>query len=151
MFANKKAMVKYCPIINERIDERLVRINSALVFSSLALFAITGINLILYFVLFDFTIRVVGGIKYSPICKLIRFSLNLGGFKPNLINAAPKKMAAKFGLLFSILIIVFNLLGYNIAMYIVLSIFITASFLEAIFNFCMICKIYPYMNKIGIY
>jgi hypothetical protein len=105
---------------------------------------------LIYIVAIDFAIRVFFGVKYSPVCKLIRKSLDVINVGQHKVNAGPKKIAAKFGLMFSVLIIGFELLAWNNMSNGLTVFFIVATSLEAFFSFCLVCKIYPYFNKIGI-
>jgi hypothetical protein len=67
-------------------------------------------------------------------------SLNLGEI---LINEGPKVFAARIGLTLSALALVSFIAGFNLAAYILGGILVFFSFLEAVFGFCVACKIYP--------
>ena len=140
-------MVEYCPITQERVDEKVIRINAFFVFSLIVAYAISGFNLLMYIVLVDFAIRVFLGVKNSPVCKTIKYGLHISGANQDLINAGPKKLASKVGLIFSVLIVLFQTFDMEIAKNIVLYMFIAATFLEVFFKFCLVCKMYPYLDK----
>ena len=143
-------MVEYCPIVNERVDTKLIRINAFFVLSALLFFFFTPLKWLIYIVAIDFVIRVFFGVKHSPVCKIIRKSLDIISVEQHKVNAGPKKVAAKFGLAFSILIIISELLGWQILSSGITIFFILATALEVFFSFCLVCKIYPYLNKVGI-
>ena len=143
-------MEKYCPIVSETVDSKLIRINALFVLITLVFYFLSPFKWIIFIVFFDFLIRVLFGIKYSPVCKTIRYSLDVVKIEPYKVNAGPKKIASKFGLFFSILIISFQFLDFELANEIVTVFFIIATSLEAFLDFCMVCKIYPYLNRIGI-
>jgi hypothetical protein len=143
-------MEKCCPINTELVDSKLIRLNAAVIFFILVLFIFTKKDLLIYYVLADFLIRVIFGFRFSPVCIAIRYSLNLMKVEPNKINAGPKKLAAKFGLVFSLLTTVFFIADYKISCLIIVTLFAIATGLEAFFDFCMVCKIYPYLKKLGL-
>jgi len=143
-------MEKYCPIVSETVDSKLIRINAFFILVTLVIFFLSPYKWTIYIVAIDFLIRVLFGMKYSPVCKVIQHSLDIAKIEPYKVNAGPKKIASRFGLTFSLLIIIFQLLKFDIASEIVTIIFIIATGLEAFVNFCLVCKIYPYLNKIGI-
>ncbi len=143
-------MEKYCPIISETVDSKLIRINAFFILVTLMFYFLSPYKWTIYIVAIDFLIRVIFGMKYSPVCKVIQHSLNIAKVEPYRVNAGPKKIASRFGLTFSLLIISFQLFNMEIANEIVTVVFIIATGLEAFVNFCMVCKIYPYLNKLGI-
>jgi len=143
-------MEKYCPIISETVDSKLIRINAFFILLTLVIYFLSPYKWTIYIVAIDFLIRVLFGMRNSPVCKTIRYSLDIAKIEPNNVNAGPKKIASRFGLTFSLLIIAFQLLNFEIANEVVSVIFIVATGLEAFINFCLVCKIYPYLNKIGI-
>ena len=143
-------MEKYCPIISETVDSKLIRINAFFILITLVIYFLSPFKWTIYIVAADFLIRVLFGIKYSPVCKTIRYSLDIAKVEPYKVNAGPKKIASRFGLTFSLMIIIFQLTNLETAGEIVTVIFIIATGLEAFVNFCLVCKIYPYLNKIGI-
>ena len=143
-------MVEYCPIVKEKVDEKLIRINAMFIFSLLVLYNFMHIDWLIFVIVADFAIRVFWGVRNSPVCKMIKHGLNIVGTKQYLVNAGPKKLASKVGFLFSVLIILFQFLEYDIAKYIVSFVFLIATFLEVFFKFCLVCRIYPYLNKLGL-
>ncbi len=134
---NKK--VKACPVSLQQVDQHLVKTYSFIVFSILTYVLITGVRFPVYIITLDFMIRVFAGIKYSPFCFLIRKSLKLTGIPPKMIDSQRKRIAAQFGLAFSIFITLFFLTGFNFAARIVIIVFITAILLDLIFNYCLAC------------
>ena len=143
-------MEKYCPIITETVDTKLIKANAAFVLITLILSAVTPWTWLVYIVASDFAIRVFFGVKRSPVCMIIRNSMNIMNIKQHKVNAGPKKLASKFGFVFSLMIIAFQLLNLPIVALIITSIFIILTSLEVFFSYCLVCSIYPYLNKIGI-
>ncbi len=64
-----------------------------------------------------------------------------------MINAGPKIFAAKIGFLFCCVIALFSLLGFHGTSLVVGSIFIFFAALEALFRFCLACRIYPLIKR----
>jgi len=143
-------MEKYCPIIRETVDIKLIKMNAALVLLILMLSIILQIPNLVFIVAIDFAIRVFFGIKNSPVCKIIRVSLKVMDVKQHRVNAGPKKLASKFGLVFSVLIILFQIFGYPMLAISITALFIVLTSLEVFFSYCLVCAIYPYLNRIGI-
>ena len=138
---------KSCPIVFRLVDKHIIRVNAIIVFAFLLGFIFTGNPLMILVVLGDFIIRVFWGLKFSPICFFIKRALRLSGVKPHLINAGPKIFAAKIGLIFAVSILSATFFGFTFLATAIALIFIIAVGLEAFFNYCLACELYPYYNK----
>jgi len=136
-----------CPISTERVNLGLTKVYSIFTFSVITIFLFTPIKEIIYFSAVDFIIRVFFGIKYSPICTMIKFGLKVGNTPVHMVNAGPKKFAAKVGMLFTILISIGVV--FNIPMLSVISggIAFVAIGAEVFFDFCLACTIYSYFPE----
>jgi len=143
-------MEKYCPIITETVDTKLIKTNALFVLVTLILSIATPWNWLIYIVTIDFSIRVFLGVKNSPVCMVIRKSMHIMNIKQHRVNAGPKKLASKFGLAFSVIIISLDLMQFPIFALVFTLIFIILTSLEVFFSYCLVCSIYPYLNKIGI-
>ncbi len=143
-------MEQYCPIVNERVDEKLVRLNSSIVFVGLLIFVFTQAKWVIVPIFADFAIRVFIGVKRSPICNGLKYLLNVMDAKPHLINAGPKKFAAKMGLFLMTLIWVLLFFQLYAASNIVAFISILAIGAEAFFGFCVACQIYNILLSMGV-
>jgi len=143
-------MEKYCPIITETVDTKLIKMNALFVLVFLVLSLILQMPELIYIVSIDFMIRVFFGVKNSPVCKVIKSSLKIMNVKQYKVNAGPKKLASKFGLVFSLLILLFQLLNYPLIAISITVLFIILTSLEVFFSYCLVCTIYPYLNKIGV-
>ncbi len=139
---------KSCPIEYKTVDKNIIRINAMIIFSFLVFFILTYNPVFLILILGDFVIRVFFGLKYSPICFVIKRILRLSGVKPHKINAGPKTFAAKIGLLFAISSLIAYVAGWEYISIGIASVFLIATGLEAFFNFCLACQIYPYFKKL---
>lgn len=138
---------KSCPIVYKNVDKNIIRINAMIIFTFLLVFLFTQNSVCLVVIATDFTIRVFFGLKYSPICFFIKRGLRMSGVKPHLINAGPKIFAARIGLGLSIAVVLTFFLGYTTVSVVLAVVFIIAVGLEAFFNYCLACEIYPYYSK----
>ncbi len=143
-------MEKYCPITTDMVDVKLIKANATFVLVMLVLSLALQIPFLVYIVSLDFAIRVFFGIKNSPVCRILIKSMSIMNVKQHKVNAGPKKLAAKFGLVFSLLILIFNLFELPMAAMAVTCLFILLTGLEVFFSYCLVCSLYPYLNRIGI-
>jgi len=143
-------MEKYCPIVTETVDTKLIKANALFVLIILSASLLLQIPSLIFIVAVDFSIRVFFGVKNSPVCRIISRSLKIMNIKQYKVNAGPKKLAAKFGLAFSFIIIFFQLMDFPNVAIIITMVFIVLTALEVFFSYCLVCTIYPYLNKIGI-
>jgi len=134
-----------CPISNEKINERVVRLN-----------ALFGILLIIsafvfhsvFFVIFlmaDFYVRAFTKTKYSPLSFLGRSMANTLNLGNKSIDKAPKIFAARIGFLFTLAITSLFLFELSVATYIVAGVFVFFASLELVLGICVGCLIYNYV------
>ncbi|HEB62561.1 MAG TPA: DUF4395 domain-containing protein [Bacteroidetes bacterium] len=142
------AVSKSCPIEYKTVDKNIIRVNAMIVFSFLLLFIITFNPMFLMMIAMDYIIRVFIDIKYSPICFVIKRILKLSGVKPHRINAGPKSFAAKIGFIFTTMISIAFILGFNVTALVISAIFLIATGMDAFLNYCIACQIYPFYKKI---
>ena len=107
------------------------------------------IIVVLFFV--DFFIKVIVGIKFSPISQLA--SLIVSNQKPEYVGAIQKRFAWSIGLLLSgamvLLLHVFNITGaLNLAICLIC---LTVMWMETAFAICVGCKMYYGLIKIGVF
>ena len=143
-------MEQSCPIVHERVDEKLVRLNASIVFIGLLFFVFTPAKWVIIPIAADFAIRVFLGVKRSPICLGIKFTLNVMQAESHLINAGPKRFAAKIGLVLMILIGVLYFFDFTLASKVVGIISLVAIGAEAFSGFCVACQIYNILPAMGI-
>ncbi len=137
-----------CPISYDLVNERLTRVYSAFTFVSLLIYVVTPYKWFLLISAADFIIRVTVGVKYSPVCFLIRHSLNLLNSKPHMVNAGPKKFAAKIGLAFTVSMSLIYLFELPEIIGLVLGVFsLVAVGAEVFFKYCIACVMYGWFVK----
>lgn len=137
-----------CPISDNRINERVARINAVFTILILILFGLTGSVFLILFLAFDFLLRAT---SYSIFSLVGISSKNIVRYLPFdvlLINAGPKIFAARIGLVLSSLIILANLTGIGWLALGIAGILGLFSFLEAAFGICVACGIYPFVYKL---
>jgi len=137
-----KIMAHICPINGEKINEPTVRTVAGIV----VILASAGIYFQLYFIFlflgYDFFVRGFYKKEYSLLRFIAIQITNLFNFNEKLIDAAPKRFAAKIGFFFSILILVLFLLQQFYLALIVTTILILCAILESVFAYCLGCQFY---------
>lgn len=136
----------FCPISDEKINERVTRFNALFTVVVLLAFALTRSIPLLLLLWIDFLLRAIPLSKYSLIAIASR---TITRYLPtgNMINAGPKIFAARVGLLFTTLILLLYLLKFLIAAMVFTGILALFAFLEGVFGICVACIIYPYLYK----
>ena len=112
------------------------------------LFALSNSIFIPVFLAVDFLIRTTNNSRYSPIANLSVAIVKYTKIENSYVNAGPKLFATRVGLIFSSLIFIASLLNANLLTLSLTSILVFFSFLEAVFGFCVACKLYPFIYKI---
>ncbi len=134
-----------CPISTDVVNSKLTRIYSIVTFIAIGIYLFTPFKEIIYLSATDFIIRVFIGVKYSPICFFIKKGLALGQIQTHMVNAGPKKFAAKIGLVFTVLMSFSALLDLSSVSFILGSISFLAVGAEAVIGFCVACYIYTFI------
>ena len=136
-----------CPISREMILEPVARMVAGI--TTLILIGIFFFpSVIIPFILLcDFALK--GFFKKpSPTKCLGRGLVALLGIKGKKVNAGPKIFAMKIGFWMSALLLLFALLKLTVPLFVLTGIFIVATGMEPVFNFCLGCKIFPYWSLI---
>jgi len=141
-------MARSCPVSFKQIDGTIARINAVYITLLIVLFLSTYNQFILYFLALDFLFRLTDYKKFSLIFILSSTTKKLFSLKTHMTDEAAKKLAATFGLIFILLMIVLNNLGLDIALTITAIILLSCSSLEMLFNYCVGCEIYHIFKKI---
>ena len=137
----------FCPISENKINERVARLNAIFTVILLILFTLTQNIFFVVFLSFDFMLRSSDYSKYSLIALLSRNIISHLPIKPNYINAGPKIFAARIGIVLSGLTIITFLLSFNVLSLILASVLGIFSFMEGALGFCVACEIYPYLHR----
>ena len=141
-------MIQSCPISLNRIDEHLVRLIALQVILVAVLLLWTQHLLFALILLFDFSVRTLQLKKISPFSTIAKLIIHFFQIKPQRCNEAPKRFALYLGLgiigFFTLLLI----FGFTKTALLMVSILILCASLEAIFDYCIGCKIYYYLQCI---
>lgn len=140
-------MNEVCPISFQQVNERAVQINAVLAVFSIMIFLFTPFKWIIFILAVDFFIRGFLDLSYSFYSFVSKTILRLGKVKPVMVNAGPKIFAAKIGFIFCCFIALSYLFNFQVTGMIFSAIFIFFAALEAIFRFCVACRLYPYILK----
>ena len=128
-----------CPVNYKRVNVYLIKFYSTIVAALLMMFLLAGWHIPMYVLAVDFGIRVLLGVKYSPLCQLLNFVLKYLQVKPREIDASTKQFAARLGMLFSASIALLIWADHLAAARIVAVIFLVAVMAEVLLDFCIAC------------
>lgn len=134
-----------CPLAGYKIDENGARVAAGFVvlLTLVALLAPQPMaGLLLLFLILDFGARALSRPRWSPLGRLSALLLRGAGFAPRLVDAGPKRFAARIGLGFAVALLglsVFGAQGAYVAVSVVLGI---CGLLESVLGFCVGCWVY---------
>lgn len=133
--------------VNE-VSARLVAGGVVLMATSAVVFDLRWLTALLAY---GFVARVLTGPTLSPLGQLVTRVIT-----PRLPVAArpvpgpPKRFAQAVGVVFSVSALVLTVLGFWGAAQIVLSLLVTAAFLESVFGLCLGCKAFGLLMRFGV-
>jgi hypothetical protein len=134
-----------CPISGDTRNERVVRIVAGFVVAVSAV-AATQPRLIAATILLalaaDFVVRGFGRPRYSPLATLGRGVANLAHLSPKPVDAAPKRFAARIGIVFALSAALLHLLDLPVAALSVTGVLAICAALEAGVGLCVGCRVY---------
>lgn len=139
-------MAQQCPLIFRQIDATVVRINTLFVISAISIFFIIHNSLILILLVIDFILRLYGYKYLSPIQNMSLFIQKKLSFPVKIEDAGAKRLAAFFGVGFTLALLIAYWLNADSAVMIIGGIFIFCASMELLFGYCVGCKIY-YISK----
>jgi len=137
-----------CPLNFESVDSYVARFIALIVSVLLITYMITFNILILYFLFFDFIVRLFCKKEYSLLFQVSRFLKKLFRMKNEFTDGGAKMLAGYFGLFFILMLIAGNNLNLYIFSISVALTFLFCALLEAFFSYCLGCKIYFIIKKI---
>lgn len=141
-------MYPSCPISTKRVDSNMVRVISFQVALFTVILFITQESFFAMVLLFDFFVRSIRKSAFSPFQIVGKFVLDGWGIAPKLCDESPKRFALYLGLLISLFLFLFYMLGLNTLATSISVILFICALLETVFDFCIGCKIY-YAIQIG--
>ncbi|WP_295055712.1 DUF4395 domain-containing protein [Sulfuricurvum sp.] len=141
-------MAQQCPLIFRQVDATVTRINTLFVILSIIGFLLMDNILVLIFLIIDFFLRLYGYKQFSPINRLSVFIQRKLSLSIKMEDAGAKRLAAFFGLVFSIVLAIASVLNLQPVITIIAGIFLFCASLELFFGYCIACKIYYIAKKI---
>ncbi|PHS56128.1 MAG: hypothetical protein COB17_00060 [Sulfurimonas sp.] len=141
-------MAQSCPIAFKHIDGNLARIGAFFVLLCVLGYLVTSMTIFLYILALDFSTRLYWKKEFSIIYQLSKILKKILKVKTYMTDAGAKRLAAQFGLQFSIILIIEAQLGLDIALNITAFILISCASLELLFDYCIGCKVYHIIKKV---
>ena len=141
-------MLQACPVSLKQTDETIVRISAFYILSIVVSGVVSAQPFFFYFLVLDFAMRLYGCKEVSIIYRLAVITKKIIGFKTHKSDAAAKRLAAYFGLVFSIVFTIEINLGLQMLLYITATLFVACSLPEILFGYCVGCKIYFLIKKL---
>jgi hypothetical protein len=138
-----------CPVDLVLINENKARLTALFVLILGAIFLVTGLWIIIAFLVIDFFLRVNNWGKYSLLAILSDAVIRQLKINNKPTDRAPKKFAAGVGLVFTIGILILALLQLSAATIIVTAVLLLFAFLESFVGFCAGCYVYSILQNIS--
>jgi hypothetical protein len=136
-----------CPVDFVAINENNARLTAFFVLVFGTAFLVTGLWVIIAFLIFDFFLRVNNWGKYSPLAILSDVLIRQLKIRNQPTDRAPKRFAAGMGLVFTIGILILTLLHLTIVTLIVTIVLLFFAFLESFVGFCAGCYVYNGLQR----
>lgn len=141
-------MSSSCPLNFQKVDANVSRFSALIVASLVAYYLYSENVYILFFLAFDFIMKLFLNPGSSPVSLFSEFLKGVFKVKEHLVDGGAKKLAGIFGLFFVLLLIATHYLDLWNASLIIAIIFLSCSLLDVFFGFCIACKIYFIIKKI---
>ncbi len=107
-----------------------------------ALFLFTQAGLFLFIIIFDFTVRAFRRPELSLFSMTGKFILSMWGATPRFCDESPKRFALYLGLGTAFFALVLYSFGFAAAAVAAAVVLLFCALLEALFDFCIGCRIY---------
>lgn len=141
-------MAQQCPLIFRQVDATVTRINTLFVIIALMVFLVVQNPLILVALIVDFILRLSGCKQFSPVNRLSLLIQKQFSLPIKMEDAGAKRLAAIFGTIFTLIVLIASLFHADAVIAVVAGIFLFCAALELLFGFCVACKIYYIAKKI---
>jgi hypothetical protein len=136
-----------CPVDFVPINENKVRLIALQVCVSASIFLISGFWPVLILLLIDFLTRSFDLQKLSLLGKNAALLIRVLSIGNKSVDQAPKRFAARIGLMLVALTLTFNFIYFQVAQ-VLAGMLVLFSFLESAFVFCAGCLVYSYWKKL---
>jgi len=141
-------MSQACPLIFRQVDATVTRINTLFVMVVIIAFLATQYSIVLIALIADFALRLYGYKNFSPINMGSLWIQKKASLPVKMEDAGAKRLAAFFGIGFTIVLLICSWAGLDIVGAFIAAIFLFCAALELFFGFCIACKIYYFAKKI---
>jgi hypothetical protein len=133
------------------VDERSARLVATGVLAMGVLAIVTDWTWLLVLIAYGFVARVLTGPTLSPLGQLVTrvITPRLKG-EPRPVPGPPKRFAQGIGATFSLVILALSLAGHPLGARIVLAMLLSAAFLESVFAYCVGCKVFAALMRVGV-
>jgi Domain of unknown function (DUF4395) len=136
-----------CPVDLVLINENKARLTAFFVLILSTTFLVTGLWILIAFLVLDFFLRANSLSKYSLLAILSDVIIKQLKIKNKPTDRAPKRFAAGVGLIFTGGILILALLHLAIATIVVTAVLLLFAFLESFVGFCAGCYAYSLLHK----
>ncbi len=141
-------MAQQCPLLFRQVDATVTRINMLFVMSAIIGFLVIQNIVILLLLIIDFILRLYGYKHLSPINRLSLLIQKTLSLSTKMEDAGAKRLAAFFGVGFTIALAIASLVHADTAVALIAGIFLFCASLDLFFGFCIACKIYYVAKKL---
>lgn len=143
-------MAKACPVNFQKVNENQIRFQAIFVAITAIIFAMSNWIVLPLLLIFDFFSKLFISQKLSPFAMASTVGLKIFNIKNKSVDSAPKIFASHLGLIFSVIIFIAAIFGFEVTASIVAIILAVCASLEAVFNYCLGCKIYAILHKFNL-
>ncbi|MDD2789116.1 MAG: DUF4395 domain-containing protein [Sulfurimonas sp.] len=137
-----------CPMSFKQIDSNVARLTSFIVASLVITYLFYDAVFILYFIAFDFIMRLFITKDSSLFSMSALFIKDMFNIKEKYVDSGSKRLAAYFGLTFVLMLIGAHYFDNRLLTLGIAGVFLTCSLLDVFLDFCLGCKIYFIIKKI---
>lgn len=141
-------MAQQCPLIFRQVDATVTRINTLFVILGILTFLVTQNPIVLVLLIVDFILRLYGFKHLSPINISSLYIQKMLSLKVKMEDAGAKRLAAFFGVGFTIALLICSWIGADLAIAFISGIFLFCAALELFFGYCIACQIYYIAKKL---
>ncbi len=140
-----------CPISFERVDAVTIRIATLLISMVVVSHIYFDSVWVIMLLVLDFMVRLYGNRRFSIVYLSAARLQKMLHLKSRYEDAAAKRLAAHFGLLFALLLLLTSSLNFAVAHTIIAIIFLSCAALEIAIGYCLGCKIYYVLKKYNLW
>lgn len=137
-----------CPLLFRQVDATVSKISTIIVIGFLTTYFLTTWAPILFFLIIDLSIRLSGYKEYSPIYISAQCIQSFMDLPVKMEDAGGKRLAAFFGLVFILGILITHFLGMSTVQIAIAVVFLVCALPDILFNYCIACKIYSCTKRI---